>query len=306
MTRSMTVHALRFTRKWKTDIPLNPRDLDGDDLFRLMENFGSRCSFEETRDEGSQSMLRVTDCRRVSDSELLLKVTQAKWGEPSDVLNPSNPDEVTLHISERDPVASSCRAFCIAPPVGNRALYFSEYSDRSSASYHFLSLFHKDFVGSAPDVKLGLFREFSGKEWLETARVSSLAIEARRKATHIEDGSERFTGKLRLSITPDSISGWGEKLKNAVFGRFESSDEECPGLIDIAEDLGFHVGDDDEIIGKATLEGLDGKKTTVSIDRGLRPPYIRELIQTPSGGPLSDDDFMMRCRDRAATLFELD
>ena len=303
MTRSMTVHALRFHRKRKTDVPINPHNLNGESLFELMRAFGHNCGFDTTRDETSHRMIKVNEFSPLSNRECLIKVTQASWGESSDVLDPNDFNTVAHHIDERDPVASPSRALCIAPPVGNKALYFSEYTDRSSASYFFLSLFKSNFVHAIPDITLDVKREFTEEEWLETARVSSLTIETRRKAANLDDGTTRFVGKLRFSITPDNRFGWADRLKSLTIDPLWKHNA---GLIDIAEDLGFSVGKDDEVSGKATLVGLDGKRTTVSIDEGIRAPFIREVIQTPSGGALSDDDFVTRCRDRATILFNRD
>lgn len=104
------------------------------------------------------------------------------------------------------------------------------------------------------------------------------------------------------AVKPDKGSGWGKRTLRRFLGKTEA--ERNNSLIEIAEEFGFDTGEADNMSGKLTLKGADGKTTTFSLDQDPRAPYLYIPINKEDGTKLNDKEFVEKCRELVAKYME--
>lgn len=301
MTRSLTVHSIRIHKRRKPEEVIPPNDIGGLSIRDYFAAFCDReCKYASTKNETRRSMIECTGVSKIDSNTFLVYLSHARWGEESDVLRQDNYSVVDYHIGEENPTTASTRACLFVPEFGDVALYFCEYAMRGSAGNDLLYLFKKHLTAISPvGITVDINRVPSDAEWINSAILTELRLEIKKHGQNREDGVIGYEGKLSYSFVPEKLSSWPKYIKDKILGK------KWEGIVEVADRLGVDVGGDSPK-ASVTLAGEDGKKTTFSLgdDGEFRAPYIREVIEQPSGEAFTDDQFCAFCIERAGVILD--
>lgn len=167
--RTIAGHKLTFNKQRKREELICPADLGNEGLWAIFARWAEGLMEEGLIHVGGQSFLRVKAVNRFSSHVVIVDTLSGKAGEEG-VVYDAESGESRLTLTENDVPASSARAILVSPPRGEVALWFSEYSARSSGASLLLDYFKKSWRNFVLEqrltkIALSLRRSLSRRVW---------------------------------------------------------------------------------------------------------------------------------------------
>ena len=131
--RTLNAHKLQFNQLRKKDILISPADIDGKSLVDIVEEWAICLKSRGAVEVRDDTHISIREVRRYSNNILIMDVMSGKSGESGVVHDLEGVSEDIL-IGEKQTPMSSCRALLFTPSNGQMAMWFSEYSERSSGA----------------------------------------------------------------------------------------------------------------------------------------------------------------------------
>lgn len=199
--RTIAGHKLTFNKSRKPDEVLCPADLGGE---RLQDIFARWA--EELKDRGElvargQSFLRVQSVKRFGDSIVVVDTMSGKAGEEG-VVYDAESGRSRFPLTETDVPTSSARAILVSPLCGNMALWFSEYSARSSGAALLLELFKKNWHSFGTGTTFNKRRLIASEIVAQEGRVTEVEVRLTRRSDDRADGLATTEGTLSHRFKP--------------------------------------------------------------------------------------------------------
>ena len=291
--RTLAGHRLGFNVKRKPKELLSPADLSGKSLSDWLANWAEEKKAEGIIETSSQSYLRIDEVIRWSPSVVLIHTMAGKAGEQGEIIDSSD-NSVKFTISETDIPASSSRALLVCPPRGTMALWFSEYSTRSSGARMLLSYFEKCWSKLETGITFTDSRLIESDAPLANGVVTELEVRFSKQADDRADGEDYLAGVIshRFKFTK------GKRLSGRIIETIRQNPEKAYDLMELKR------GDaltNEEIFVSVDIEGKRRKIQVFNPDDGL---YFREELNDSVHPVLSDDEFVRYCSERSASFLK--
>lgn len=291
--RTIAGHKINFHKSRKPELPESPADLCGNSLTAIFANWAQEMSDSGLLEAGNQTFLCVVSAYRYSNSVVVVKTMSGKAGEEGEVIDSSN-NEVRLRLSPRDVPTSSTRAVLVCPPRGNTALWFSEYSARSSGASQLLTMFEKYWRSQNTGITMKKARLIAQEIALEDGLLTEVEVRLTRRADDRADGVDTATGTISHKFKPSK----NNRLLGRLIDIFRDNPARAYELVeieDIPEDR------DAEIFVSVDIDGRHRKVQIFNQDDGV---FFREELNDSTHPVLDDDQLVRFCSEESASFLE--
>lgn len=134
-----------------------------------------------------------------------------------------------LTLSENDVPTSSARAILLCPPRGEMALWFSEYSARSSGASLLLDLFKKDWGGFSTGFTFSKSRLIAAEIALNEGIVTEVEVRLSRRSEDRSVGVDGKVGTVSHRFKPAK----GGALSGRIIDVFRANPAKAYELVEI-------------------------------------------------------------------------
>lgn len=291
--RTIAGHKLAFNKSRKPDELLCPASLGGR---RLQDVFAEWA--EKLKDEGivqvkDQSFLCVQDVKRYSDHVIVVDTLSGKAGEEGVVYDAESGDSL-FELTESDVPTSAARAILVSPPRGNMALWFSEYSARSSGASLLLQHFDKHWRDFGTETTFNRCRLVASEIALEEGCLTEVEVRLTRRSDDRADGLETKEGVVSHMFKP----GKGRPLSGRLIDVFRKNPAKAYDLVEIKEP---GESSDQKIFVSVEVGGRTRKIDISNLDDGV---YFREELNAAGEPILSDSEIVAYCASEAKVFLE--
>ena len=292
--RTVAGHKMQFHKQRKCDQIASPADLAGENLANMFEQWARKRHAEGEILSNGQSYLKVERVVRYSDCIVLVETVSGKAGEEGEVFDSSS-GEAKYSLSTTDVPTSSARALLICPARGQIALWFSEYSARSSGASLLLTLFHRCWPSFQTGFTFQKNRLIASEVALDSGLVTEVEVRVSRKHDDRSGNCESVEGTVSHKFKPSKK----KLLPGSLVDSMRRNPKEAYGLVE----LGYEPGpeDDAKIFVSVDVEGRKRKVELFNPDDGM---YFREELNAPEAPVLSDDEFVAFCTEEAKVFLE--
>lgn len=290
--RTVKAHKLWFNKLREPDNLLCPIDINGESLLSLVERWAEDLKSEGAIEVCSETYVTVQDVRRFNGNILIIEAMSGKSGEPGVVRDLEGVAD-DIPIGENQAPLSSCRAAILCPNNGQMALWFSEYSSRSSGARHLLTLLQRRWTSLETGAKFNKRRVVMSEALLESGKITEIEVTFTRRCADLADGIASMTGMFSHVFKPDRKN----PLSSRLLGIFKKNPAKAYEYVEIAEkDVGER-----EVFVSVDVGGHKRKINVSDPDDGL---YFHEELNGPGEPPLSDAELTGYCCEEAVPLFE--
>lgn len=291
--RTIAGHKLTFNKRRKPDELICPADFDGESLQNIFASWAEKLMSENELLASGQTFLRVRDVKRYSDHIVIVDTMSGKAGEEGVVYDAESGDS-RFSLTENDVPTSSARAILVSPPRGEMALWFSEYSARSSGASLLLELFKKQWSKFGTDTTFHKDRLIASEIAMQNGLVSEVEVRFSRRADDRSDGIETKQGTVSHLFRPTR----GKFLNGGIIDTFRHNPAKAYELVEIREPS---AGDKSDIFVTVKVDGRTRKVEISNLDDGV---YFREELNASGAPILSDDQIVGFCAEEAKTFLE--
>lgn len=291
--RTIAGHKLTFNKSRKPDEVMCPANLAGQKLQDIFANWAEGLIDEGIISARGQNFLRVQEVKRYSDHVVVVDTMSGKAGEEG-VVYDIDSGKSKLTLTEKDVPTSSARAVLISPPRGQVAIWFSEYSARSSGAFLLLELFKKKWSTFGTDTTFNLDRLIASEIALETGVVTEVEVRLTRRSDDDADPLDVKEGTVSHVFKAKR----GKGLSGSIIDIFRRNPAEVYDLVEIrAPD----IDESSEVFVSVNVDGHTRKVEISNLDDGV---YFREELNA-SGEPILDDnEIVSYCACEAKTFLE--
>lgn len=292
--RTIAGHKLTFNKYRKPAERVCPADLSGKRLQDIFVEWVKDLMEEESViSAGGQSFFHVSDVRYFNDYIVIASTMSGKAGEEG-VVYDSESGETRLTLTVKDVPTSTARAILICPPRGDAALWFSEYSARSSGASLLLSVFKKRWDSFDTGTTFNKNRLIAAEIALENAAVTEVEVRMVRRSDDRADGLTVRGG----TISHKFKAAKGNPLSGKIINKFRSDRAKAYDLVEIKDSC---QDEDSQIYVSVDVDGYRRKVDIFNLDDGV---YFREELNAKNEPPLSDVDLVAYCAGEARIFLE--
>lgn len=292
--RTIAGYKLTFNKYRKPAEHMCPTDLSGERLQDIFATWASELMKEGgVIQAGEQSFLRVVDVARFNDYIVVVSTMSGKAGEDGMVYD-SESGKVRLVLTAKDVPTSSARAVLICPPRGDTALWFSEYSARSSGASLLLNVFKKYWVANRAGTTFNKNRLVAAEIALENGVVTEVEVRMVRRPDDRSDGLYAREG----TVTHKFKAAKGRPLSGKIISKFRKDRSKAYDLVEIKEP---NRDEDSEIYVSVDVDGHSRKVDIFNLDDGI---YFREELNAEDEPSLSDDNLIAYCAVESRLFLE--
>lgn len=285
--RTIAGHKLTFNKRGKRDKHICPADLVGEGLQDVFARWAEGLIGKGVIRVSGQSFLRVVGVERFNDYIVIVRTMSGKAGEEG-VVYDAESGESRLTLAETDVPASSARAILVSPPRGEWALWFSEYSARSSGASLLLEHFKKSWSDFNTGATFKKERLVAAEIALEKGIVTEVEVRATRRSDN------RSEGTVSHSYKPPR----GNPLSGTIIDAIRRNRAKAFDLVEISA---ANANDDSEIYVSVNVDGHTRKVEVFNPDDGV---YFREELNAADEPVLSDAEIVAYCAGEVKTFLE--
>lgn len=290
--RTIAGHKLIFNKFGKPKEIVPPADLSGERLQDLFLKWAKQKKGEGVILAHGQSFLRIVDANSYNDNIVVVETMSGKAGEKGEVYD-SESGKSLFSLSEKDVPTSSARAILICPPRGCMALWFSEYSARSSGASLLLELFKRNWRKFETGLTFNKSRLIASEIALTKGIVTEVEVRLTRRSDDRGRGVEEKTGTISHKYKPAKKF----QLSGNVIDRFRSNPAEAYELVEIRAPQ-----DDDEAKIYVSVD-VDGRSRKIEIFNPDDGVYFREELNSAGQPVYSNEEIVSYCVGEAKTFF---
>lgn len=290
--RTLNAHKLVFNKLRDTDKLLSPADINGESLIDIIERWCIELKSAGDIEVFAESFITIKEVNRYSNNILIVEVMAGKTGEVGVVHDLEGYSEDIL-IGEKQAPMSSCRALLFSPNGGQMALWFSEYSERSSGARNLLKLLTKKWASFQTGAKLNSSRVVMSEAILENGKITEVEVRLVRRAADLTDGVESVKGVISHVFKPGRKTPLSAKLISV----FRKNPEAAYDYVEIPE----IVSEESEIFVSVDV---DGHKRKINIGDAEDGVYFHEELNGPGKPKLSDSELVDYCTEEAVSYFD--
>lgn len=291
--RTIAGHKLTFNKQRKREEHICPADLGNEGLWAIFARWAEGLMEEGLIQVGGQSFLRVKAVNRFSNHVVIVDTLSGKAGEEG-VVYDAESGESRLTLTENDVPASSARAILVSPPRGEVALWFSEYSARSSGASLLLDYFKKSWRNFDTGTTFNKDRLIASEIALEKGLVTEVEVRTTRRSDDHSDGVVAKEGVVSHRFKPTK-NKW---ISGAIIDVFRMDRSKAYDLVEISAP---DAGDKSEIYVSVNVDGRTRKVEIFNPDDGV---YFREELNASNAPILSDLEIVYYCAGEAKTFLE--
>lgn len=285
--RTIAGHKLTFNKRGKREELVCPAALAGERLQDIFVRWAERLMGEGVISVSGQSFLRVENVERFSDHIVIVDTMSGKAGEEG-VVYDTESGESRLTLTTKDVPTSSARAILVVPPRGDRALWFSEYSARSSGASLLLEYFKKNWSNFSTGTTFNKERLVAAEIALENGVVTEVEVR------NIRRSDDRSEGIVSHSFKPSKSNPLSGMIIN-VIRRNRAKAYDLVGIS--APDASV----ESQIYVSVNVDGHTRKVEVFNPDDGV---YFREVLNEADKPILSDSELIEYCVGETKTFLE--
>lgn len=291
--RTLISHKLKFNVTGEPDSYVPPADISGRGLIEIVRNWSESLIGKGPIMVAPQTHIRVERVARFNSNILLIEALSGKSNEPG-VLCDVDGAMDDIPIGLRQAPMSGCRALLFCPPCGDMALWFSEYSSRSSAARYLLSYLRQMWPGLETETVYNESRTISSDDLLAGGHVTEVEVRTVRRSEDRSDPLEETSGIYSHVFRP-----FRKKISASLVQLFRKDPKKAFEMVELDVDPL-----DDE--ARKIFVGVEvaGHKRKIDIsdpDDGL---YYRVELNDYSESVLSDEEIVAFCSEEATAYFE--
>lgn len=291
--RTIAGHKLTFHKFRKPTELVCPAEISGESLLDIFAAWAKKFMQDGVVSVRGQSFLRVVDVERFNEYIVIVDTMSGKAGEEG-VVYDTDSGEAKFNLTEKDAPTSSARAILICPPRGEVALWFSEYSARSSGASLLLEAFKKSWGSFNTGTTFDKARLIASEIALEEGLVTEVEVRTTRRSDDRSDGLFVREG----TVSHKFKAAKGSPLSGAIIDKFRKDRSAAFDLVEIKEPS---RDEESEIFVSVDVEGHRRKVEIFNLDDGV---YFREELNAAGEPPLNDAGIVAYCADEARTFLE--
>lgn len=289
--RTLIIHKLQFSKLREKDNLVSPADIDGKSLIDIVEQWVKSLK-EGAVEISADTHVSVKSCHQYNSNILIIDVMSGKSGEPGIVHDLEGVSE-DIPIGEMQAPMSSCRALLFSPSNGQMALWFSEYSARSSGARNLLTLLKKQWPQLETGVKFKESRVIASEMLLDNGKITEIEVRLTRRAPDLADGVEEREGTYSHTFRPNR--------KNPLPARLLSTFRKDPSKAFDYVELSESKQENREVFVSVDIDGHRRKIRVTDPDDGV---YYREELNGPGEQPLTNAQLVEYCSEEAVSYFD--
>ena len=292
--RTISGHKLTFNRSRHRGDIVPPACLMECGLADLFENWTTAKVNAGVVHVSDQNYLRVAQVIRFNQSIVIVDTLAGKAGERGEVYNIEN-GNMLFELTDRDVPTSNVRAILFSPPRGRMALWFSEYSARSSGASLLLTLFKREWKSVCEDITFNKERLIASEIAIEDGLVTEVEVRLDRRSDDRANGNESLPGVVSHKFKPSKHSPLSGRLISAI-RKNPAKAYELVGLSSTKNN-----SENEEIFVSVDVAGRHRKVQLFNPDDGI---YFREELNDSSHPILTNDEIVAFCSEEAEVFFQ--
>lgn len=292
--RTLAAHSMEFHRKFKRGDreTIAPADLDGADLLSVFEVWCAGLDPYAIRDDEHKVWVRVQSIDRTASRVLLVTLSVGSWGEPGEIISAVDGAKV-FDLHEDQAPTGTTRAVLMVPGRGETALFFSEYSSRGSGGSRLMRSFAKHWSAASDTITMQTEAQIESETWASGASLKEVEVRVRGRSADVADPIKDIVGVQSHVIRPKR----NHRFPMGVLDDLKRSPMKAGQLVGIPS-----MPTDSEVY--VTLQGQDGRAKKFLLGQDADAPPLREVLNQADEPPLSDEDLVKRCAERASELLD--
>lgn len=290
--RTINAHKLWFTKLRETENLMSPADLNGESLIAIVERWAQELKEAGAVEIHAEAYVSVEEVRRFNDNILIIEAMSGKSGEQGIVHDLEGVSD-DIPIGEKQAPMSSCRAVLLCPSNGQMAMWFSEYSSRSSGARDLLTLLRRKWPSFETSAKYNETRVVMSEAILESGKITEIEVRLTRRASDSADGVESITGTYSHVFKPERK----KPLSGILLGKFRDNPAKAYDYVELSET----DPDEREVFVSVDVDGHKRKINVSNPDDGL---YFHEELNGPGQPALPDGELVKYCCKEAVSYFE--
>lgn len=290
--RTLNAHKLQFNKLREKEYLISPADISGESLIDIVERWTTHLNSAGAVKVHDDTYISVEGVRHYNDNILIIDVMSGKSGEPGIVHDLEGMSE-DIPIGEKQAPMSSCRALLFSPNNGQMAMWFSEYSARSSGARYLLSLLKRQWPSFDTGTKFNESRVIMSEALLEGGKITEIEVRFTRQSPDLADGAQSLSGTFSHVFRPKRKTWLSAKLLNV----FRKNPAEAYGYVELSDTN----KSDREVFVSIDVDGHKRKIRVTDPDDGI---YYHEELNGPGEHILTDEELVAFCTEEAVSCFD--
>lgn len=290
--RTINAHKLAFSKLREPETLISPADINGDSLIDTIESWAVKLESDGAVEVSPETYVSVEKVRRFNRNILIVDVMSGKSGETGIVHDLDGVSD-DIPIGEMQAPMSCCRAVLFSPSNGQMAMWFSEYSARSSGARHLLTLLKKSWPHFDTGTKFNESRVIMAEAIAERGKITEVEVRLVRRAADLADGVLTDQGTYSHVFRPNRKRPLPIRLLD-VFRRDPTKAFEYV-------ELSGGETDEREVFVSVDIDGHKRKIRVSDPDDGV---YYHEELNGPGEPSLTDEELVSYCSKEAVSFFE--
>ncbi|GKG84052.1 hypothetical protein [Eggerthella lenta] len=288
----INAYKLVFTKLRDVENTLSPKDLNGESLIDVVEEWAEGLRNDDTIEVSAETHIAVERVTRFNNNILIIEVMSGKSGEPGIVHDLEGMAD-DIPINEMQAPMSHSRAVLFSPDNGQMAMWFSEYNARSSGARNLLTLLKKAWPHLNTGTKFNERRVIMSEALSDGGKITEVEVRLTRRSSDLADGALSETGTYSHVFRPDRKNPLPIRLLEA----FRKNPTKAFEYVELSQsDL-----DDREIFVSVDIDGHKRKIRVSDPDDGV---YYHEELNGPGQPIITDSELIEFCSEEAVTCFE--
>lgn len=289
--RTINAHKLVFTKLRDTENLLSPKDINGEGLIDIVEKWAEGLQNDDAIEVSAETHVAVERVTRFNSNILIIEVMSGKSGETGIVHDLEGVAD-DIPIKEMQAPMSHSRAVLFSPANGQMAMWFSEYSARSSGARNLLTLLKRSWPHLDTGAKFNESRVIMSEALDEGGKITEVEVRLTRRSSDLADGALSETGTYSHVFRPDRKHPLPIRLLEA----FRHNPTKAYEYVELSQS----DSDDREIFVSVDIDGHKRKIKISDPDDGV---YYHEELNGPGQPILTDAELVKFCSEEAVTCF---
>ena len=198
----INAYKLVFTKLRDVENTLSPKDLNGESLIDVVEEWAEGLRNDDTIEVSAETHIAVERVTRFNNNILIIEVMSGKSGEPG-IVHDLEGIADDIPINEMQAPMSHSRAVLFSPDNGQMAMWFSEYNARSSGARNLLTLLKKAWPHLNTGTKFNERRVIMSEALSDGGKITEVEVRLTRRSSDLADGALSETGTYSHVFRPD-------------------------------------------------------------------------------------------------------
>lgn len=290
--RTINAHKLVFTKLRDVESLLSPKDINGESLIGIVEKWAEELRSDDAIEVSAETHIAVERVIRFNSNILIVEVMSGKSGEAGIVHDLEGVAD-DIPIKERQAPMSHSRAVLFSPSNGQMAMWFSEYSARSSGARNLLTLLKKTWPRLNTGAKFNESRVIMSEALAEGGKITEVEVRLTRRSSDLADGTHSEIGTYSHVFRPN-------KKRPLSIRLLEVFRENPTKAFEYVELLQSDNGEREVFVSV----DIDGHKRKIRVSDPDDGVYYREELNGPGQPILTNSELVEFCSEEAATCFE--